>query len=94
MSSLFQLPPHGSPGLTRKVFGRLSSFLPRMFNAFWIVACIMLAGAAVYNLTQLSQLKQEVSARRLLEASMQDLLVQSTAMRYLSIEDNQELTEK
>lgn len=68
--------------------------LPRVFNGLWIIACVMLAGAALYNLTQLSDLKKEVSARRLLEASMQDLLMQSTAMRYLAIADPKDQTEK
>lgn len=54
----------------------------------------MLAVSALYNLTQLSDLKKDVSARRLLEASMQDLLMQSTAMRYLSIQNQKAQIEK
>lgn len=94
MSLPFKTPSLSAFEYLKVPFGYLPQVLPRVFNGFWIVACIMLAVAALYNLTQLSDLKKEVSARRLLEASMQDLLMQSTAMRYLAIPNPKDQADK
>ncbi len=72
----------------------LSQFVARLFRTLWITACFMLAIAAAYNLTQLSNLHQEVTERRQLEKTMQDLMLQSVIMRFFSTHSNGELTQK
>ncbi|NJM31733.1 MAG: hypothetical protein HC848_01160 [Limnobacter sp.] len=66
------------------------------FNTLWVVICLLLAGVAIYNFSHLNSLKEETSKRRLLEASAQDLLMQSITLRHVSsnLQDNENNAER
>jgi diguanylate cyclase (GGDEF)-like protein len=56
----------------------------------WLFLCLMLAGSAIYNFSQMNILQDEVAKRRLIETSLQDLVVQSASLRYLETRDTPE----
>ena len=83
--------------MNRGLKGKISVFIQdkmRWYSVFedltdktlktcWILMCVLLAATAGYNIHENSNLKLEVSKRRLLEASLQDLVVQSVGLRYI-----------
>ncbi|WP_394672115.1 diguanylate cyclase domain-containing protein [Limnobacter sp.] len=50
---------------------------------FWLILCAILAAVALFNYSQAHQIQGELAQRRLLEISLQDLIVQSTALHHL-----------
>ena len=75
----------------KKKLVRLFDLFPvRTLNALWLLMCLILAGGAILNFSQMTTLQNEVAKRRLIETSLQDLIVQSTSLRHLEINDNAE----
>ncbi|MBU0543494.1 MAG: GGDEF domain-containing protein [Gammaproteobacteria bacterium] len=50
---------------------------------FWLALCVILAAVAVFNYGKANQIQGDLAKRRLLEVSLQDLIVQSTALHHL-----------
>jgi diguanylate cyclase (GGDEF)-like protein len=50
---------------------------------FWLALCVILAAVAVFNYGKVHQIQGDLAKRRLLEVSLQDLIVQSTALHHL-----------
>ncbi len=50
---------------------------------FWLALCVILAAVAVFNYGKAHQIQGDLAKRRLLEVSLQDLIVQSTALHHL-----------
>lgn len=55
----------------------------RTLRYFWLLLCGILAVVAVFNYSKAHQIQDDLSKRRLLEVSFQDLIVQSTALHHL-----------
>lgn len=53
---------------------------------FWLALCIILAAVAVFNYSEAHHIQGDLTKRRLLEVSLQDLVVQSTALHHLDNE--------
>lgn len=53
---------------------------------FWLALCIILAAVAVFNYSEAHHIQGDLTKRRLLEVSLQDLVVQSTALHHLGNE--------
>ena len=49
---------------------------------FWLALCVILAAVAVFNYGKVHQIQGDLAKRRLLEVSLQDLIVQSTALHH------------
>lgn len=94
MSFSTKLPGISVSNWLKSHFHFVGQFIARLFRTMWITACFMLAIAAAYNLTQLSNLHQEVTERRQLETTMQDLMLQSVVMRFFSTHSGSALTQK
>lgn len=50
---------------------------------FWLALCVILAAVAIFNYGKAHQIQGDLAKRRLLEVSLQDLIVQSTALHHL-----------
>ena len=50
---------------------------------FWLALCAVLAFVAVFNYSKAHEIQGDLAKRRLLEVSLQDLIVQSTALHHL-----------
>jgi len=50
---------------------------------FWLALCAILAFVAVFNYSKAHEIQGDLAKRRLLEVSLQDLIVQSTALHHL-----------
>lgn len=50
---------------------------------FWLALCAILAFVAVFNYSKAHEIQGDLVKRRLLEVSLQDLIVQSTALHHL-----------
>lgn len=50
---------------------------------FWLALCVILAAVAVFNYGKAHQIQGDLAKRRLLEVSLQDLIVQSTTLHHL-----------
>jgi diguanylate cyclase (GGDEF)-like protein len=55
----------------------------RTIRYLWIALCSMLALVAVFNFHQATDIQADMAKRRLIEVTVQDLIVQSTALRHL-----------
>ncbi|MCE2745863.1 MAG: GGDEF domain-containing protein [Burkholderiales bacterium] len=53
---------------------------------FWLVLCVILTAVAVVNYGKAEQIQADLTKRRLLEVSLQDLIIQSTALQHLDKE--------
>lgn len=50
---------------------------------FWLALCVILAAVAIFNYGKAHQIQGDLAKRRLLEVSLQDLIVQSTTLHHL-----------
>ncbi|HEX4880162.1 MAG TPA: GGDEF domain-containing protein [Limnobacter sp.] len=67
-----------SPGLWKRW-----SLTTHTLRWVWVTASVLLACVAVFNLSQVQATNTELAKRRLLEVSLQDLVLQSMALRHL-----------
>lgn len=70
-------------GIRQRILQQLQPCSERTIRYLWIALCCMLALVAVFNFHQASDIQADMAKRRLIEVSVQDLIVQSTALRHL-----------
>jgi len=70
-------------GFYSRLFSHIQPCSERTIRYFWMLLCGLLALVAVFNFHQTQQIQQDMDKRRLMEVSLQDLIVQSTALRHL-----------
>ncbi|WP_334120116.1 GGDEF domain-containing protein [Limnobacter sp.] len=70
-------------GLRKYLLKQIRPCSEKALRYFWMGLCAMLALVAVFNYDQALQIQGDMAKRRLLEVSLQDLIVQSTALRHL-----------
>lgn len=70
-------------GIRGRILQQLQPCSERTIRYLWIALCCMLALVAVFNFHQASDIQADMAKRRLIEVSVQDLIVQSTALRHL-----------
>lgn len=69
--------------LRMHLFEHLRPCSEKTIRYFWMVLCALLAVVALFNYNQAHHIQGDMAKRRLLEVSLQDLIVQSTALRHL-----------
>lgn len=74
---------HVEQGIRGRILQQVQPCSERTVRYLWIALCCMLALVAVYNFQQASDIQADMAKRRLIEVSVQDLIVQSTALRHL-----------
>lgn len=57
---------------------------------FWLALCAILAIVALVNYSKAHQIQDDLAKRRLLEVSLQDLIIQSTALQHLGKQNTYE----
>ncbi len=61
----------------------LCSWSEKTIRYFWLALCAILAIVAVVNYSKVLRIQEDLAKIRLLEVSLQDLIVQSTALQHL-----------
>lgn len=67
-----------------RILRHLPHLPEKSLHRLWIAIGLVLACAAVFNYNKAHQIQTELTKKRLLEVSLQDLIVQSTALRHLN----------
>lgn len=75
--------PIQTPGLGSKLLSSIRPFPEKTVRYLWILLCILLALLALFNFQQTKKIQEDMVKRRLIEVSLQDLIIQSTALRHL-----------
>lgn len=70
-------------GLHARLLSHIRPWSEKTIRYLWIAVCALLACVAVFNFYQTQQIQQDMVKRRLMEVSLQDLIIQSTALRHL-----------
>lgn len=69
-------------GLGTRLLSHIQPFSEKSIRYFWMFLCGLLAVVAIFNFYQTQQIQKDMVKRRLVEVSLQDLIVQSTALRH------------